>query len=229
MARLKSVLMAAHPVKNSGCPRGVRCLPGGTLTPGLATKFRARMTSTSRLPLLSTRLSWMSPMRGEPSACRPTSWEGPSPSRKSLNWPSPPKRKLVGSHNLQGEMGDSVKKDSFMRISTWVLYLIQVSKHIQAFPRENLLSNVSLQMKNWMKNKECFLLNTTVKFPINYHESNCLCPIVYGFMSSTNYWSLKELVVEEVRGGGGDSTSTQTVELSRISWGRDSGTPPVLK
>lgn len=48
-----------------------------------------------------------SPMGGVASVCRPTSWPGPSPSRKSLNWLSAPSR-VVGKMNLcQGEQRDS--------------------------------------------------------------------------------------------------------------------------
>lgn len=40
-----------------------------------------------------------SPIGGVASVCRPTSWPGPSPSRKSLNWLSAPSR-VVGKMNL---------------------------------------------------------------------------------------------------------------------------------
>ena len=50
------------------------------------------MTSTSRLPLLSHILSWMSPSAGEASTCLPTNWPGPRPSMNSDNWPSEPRR-----------------------------------------------------------------------------------------------------------------------------------------
>lgn len=42
---------------------------------------------------------WHSPIGGVASVCRPTSWPGPSPSRKSLNWLSAPSR-VVGKMNL---------------------------------------------------------------------------------------------------------------------------------
>ena len=53
--------------------------PGSSLEPGLLWRPRARMTSTSRFPLLSHRLNWMSPSTGEPSTWRPTNWPGPRP------------------------------------------------------------------------------------------------------------------------------------------------------
>lgn len=40
------------------------------------------------------------PMGGVASVCRPTIWAGPSPSRKSLNWLSGPRR-VVGKTNLR--------------------------------------------------------------------------------------------------------------------------------
>lgn len=45
------------------------------------------------------RLGRHSPIGGVASVCRPTSWPGPSPSRKSLNWLSAPSR-VVGKMNL---------------------------------------------------------------------------------------------------------------------------------
>lgn len=41
-----------------------------------------------------------SPIGGVASVCRPTSWPGPNPSRKSLNWLSAPSR-VVGKMNLR--------------------------------------------------------------------------------------------------------------------------------
>lgn len=42
------------------------------------------------------------PMEGVASVCRPTICAGPSPSRKSLNWLSGPRR-VVGKTNLSGK------------------------------------------------------------------------------------------------------------------------------
>ena len=63
-------------------------LPGRTLEPGLLWRPRARITSTSKLPRLSQRLSWISPRTGEPRTWRPTSWPGPRPDMNSESWPS---------------------------------------------------------------------------------------------------------------------------------------------
>jgi hypothetical protein len=43
--------------------------PGSSLEPGLVWSPLARMTSSSRFPRRSTRLSWMSPRTGDPSTC----------------------------------------------------------------------------------------------------------------------------------------------------------------
>ena len=63
-------------------------LPGNTLDPGLHWSPLPRMTSTSRFPLRSQRLSWISPRAGEARTCLPTNWPGPSPSMNSESWPS---------------------------------------------------------------------------------------------------------------------------------------------
>lgn len=68
----------------------VHNLPGRVFEPGLHWSPRARMTSTSRWPLRSHMLSWMSPKAGEAKTWRPTNWPGPKPSMNSDNWPSEP-------------------------------------------------------------------------------------------------------------------------------------------
>lgn len=60
-------------------------LPGKTLDPILATSPLALITSTSRRPFVSAILICISPKQGEPRAWRPTSCEGPRPSKKSPN------------------------------------------------------------------------------------------------------------------------------------------------
>ena len=60
-------------VKGVCLQRGLLCTltqgAGRILLPGLLCRPRARITSTSKFPRLSTRLSWMSPNTGEPSTC----------------------------------------------------------------------------------------------------------------------------------------------------------------
>ena len=67
-------------------------IPGKVLDPGLHCSPLARMTSTSRFPLWSLMLSWMSPRAGDASTCRPTSCPGPRPSMNSHSCPSEAKR-----------------------------------------------------------------------------------------------------------------------------------------
>lgn len=53
------------------------------------------------------------PMEGVASVCRPTIWAGPSPSRKSLNWLSGPRR-VVGKTNLRQRKQNNDR---------WILYM----------------------------------------------------------------------------------------------------------
>ena len=83
-------------------------LPGRIFEPGFGNKPLARTTSTSNIPFLLYSASWMSPMEGDASTCRPTIWAGPKPSMKSPRWPSFPSfipGGIQGLERRETEMG----------------------------------------------------------------------------------------------------------------------------
>jgi len=72
-------------------------LQGRVFEPGLDCSLRARITSTSRLPLRSLRLNCMSPRYGDAKAWRETICPAPSPSTKLLVGSLASKRELAWS------------------------------------------------------------------------------------------------------------------------------------